>query len=57
VTDGAQLAMLLQENDSLRRRLDSSEALRQKGQRALYELKQEFEALHRELTLQVLDSA
>jgi septal ring factor EnvC (AmiA/AmiB activator) len=47
----SQLALLQKENAALRRKLDSSEALRHKGQQALHELKQEFEALHKDLML------
>lgn len=45
-----QLTALASENAALRRQLSLSEALRQRGQRALHELKSEFEILHKELT-------
>ena len=51
----SQLAAAQQEIASLRRQLESSEELRQRGQTLLFELKQEFEALHRELTRETTD--
>jgi hypothetical protein len=45
----AELAAARREAAALARQLESSEALRQRGQHALLELKREFESLHREM--------